>query len=99
MQTSELEEYLKDKLAQLDWNAIIETMHQHDFIVLEKLLTETQCDLAKSNYDHPMLYRKTVNMQRYRFGLGILYLSSATLDSTIANADVSLSHADRECVV
>lgn len=84
MQTSELEEYLKDKLAQLDWNAIIETMHQHDFIVLEKLLTETQCDLAKSNYDHPMLYRKTVNMQRYRFGLGILYLSSATL---------------RECVV
>ena len=70
MHPTDLEKYFKDRLAQLDWNAITEAMHQHGFVVLEKFLTEEQCDLAKNNYDHPSLYRKTVNMQRYRFGLG-----------------------------
>jgi hypothetical protein len=48
MHPTELEEYFKARLAQLDWNAITEAMLQHGFVVLEKFLTEEQCDLAKT---------------------------------------------------
>jgi len=70
MQPPEIEQYFRKKLAQLDWQNITKMMHQQGYMLLEQLLTESQCDLIKSHYDHPTLYRKTVNMQRYRFGLG-----------------------------
>lgn len=70
MQADELEEYFKQKLTLLDWQAITNTMHQQGFVLLENFLSETQCNLVKDHYNHPTLYRKTVIMQRYRFGLG-----------------------------
>ncbi|WP_111895598.1 2OG-Fe(II) oxygenase [Acinetobacter sp. MB5] len=70
MNSAELAEYFKHQLAELDWDSIAQTMHDRGFVVLEKFLTEYQCDVIKNNYVHPTLYRKTVDMQRYRFGLG-----------------------------
>lgn len=70
MPLMEAEAYFKDKLAQLDWDEISQHIHEHGFVCLKNFLTAQQCDVVKDNYHHPALYRKTVNMQRYRFGLG-----------------------------
>ncbi|WP_353172119.1 2OG-Fe(II) oxygenase [Acinetobacter rudis] len=70
MHPSELEKYFREKLAHLDWQSISETMHDQGFVILEKFFTEQQCNVIRNNYDHPFLYRKTVNMQQYRFGIG-----------------------------
>lgn len=45
-------------------------MHDKGFAIIPQLLTSKQCEELKSNYDHPNAYRKTVVMERYRFGLG-----------------------------
>lgn len=67
---AESEEYFKEKLAQLNWSMITQSLHDQGYVVLKNFFTEAQCDVVKNNYDHPTLYRKTVNMQRHRFGLG-----------------------------
>lgn len=53
-----------------NWNNITVAMHQKGYAILPKLLTEEQCERLKSDYDHQAIYRKTVVMERYRFGLG-----------------------------
>lgn len=64
------EAYFKDKLASLNWEEITKSMNDNGYVVIKKLLTGEQCDAAIQNYHNPNLYRKTVNMKRYRFGLG-----------------------------
>lgn len=45
-------------------------MHQKGFAVLSNLLTNQECNDLKANYSESAAYRKTVVMERYRFGLG-----------------------------
>ncbi|UUM27715.1 2OG-Fe(II) oxygenase [Acinetobacter colistiniresistens] len=53
-----------------DWELITEQLHQHGFAKIEQVLSSAQCELLKQMYSQPERYRKTVEMQRYRFGLG-----------------------------
>ncbi|WP_270088967.1 2OG-Fe(II) oxygenase [Sphingobacterium sp. SYP-B4668] len=53
-----------------DWQRIAETMHQNGYAILSNLLTDQQCETLKAEYNNPATYRKTVVMERYRFGLG-----------------------------
>lgn len=53
-----------------DWQHITETIHQNGYAIIPDLLSEEECELLKSDYDHSSLYRKTVVMARHRFGLG-----------------------------
>ncbi|WP_235005330.1 2OG-Fe(II) oxygenase [Pedobacter nyackensis] len=57
-------------LEQTDWDFITEEMHGKGFATISKFLSEKQCDELIQRYDHPQAYRKTVAMERYRFGLG-----------------------------
>jgi len=57
-------------LAAADWDSIAESLHQNGYATLPDLLAYDDCQNLIRGYDAPELYRKTVNMERYRFGSG-----------------------------
>ncbi|WP_373801892.1 2OG-Fe(II) oxygenase [Bacteroides heparinolyticus] len=59
-----------NKIESVDWQSITEMMHQNGYAIIDKLLSEEQCEQLKAEYNNPTAYRKTVVMARYRFGLG-----------------------------
>ncbi|MBS1490079.1 MAG: 2OG-Fe(II) oxygenase [Bacteroidetes bacterium] len=63
-------ENLIQKIDNVDWKNIAQSMNQNGHAILSKLLSGEQCESLKAEYDNPNLYRKTVVMARYRFGLG-----------------------------
>ncbi|ENW83695.1 hypothetical protein F909_00356 [Acinetobacter sp. ANC 3929] len=72
MQPSELAQIqaVIDKIQAADWDDITEKMHQQGFVLIEQILSTEQCEMLKQAYPQTELYRKTVEMQRYRFGRG-----------------------------
>ncbi|MFC3197083.1 2OG-Fe(II) oxygenase [Parapedobacter deserti] len=58
------------KIACADWQSITERMHQHGYASIPNLLSDKHCETLIANYGNSSLYRKTVVMARYRFGLG-----------------------------
>ena len=61
---------IKQKLQETDWEIVANEMHQNGFAILPNLLSDEQCEALKAAYNNPTAYRKTVVMERYRFGLG-----------------------------
>lgn len=61
---------MKQKIQNTDWKSITEAMHENGYAIIQDLLSAEQCEMLKSEYDNPDAYRKTVVMERYRFGLG-----------------------------
>lgn len=59
-----------EKIALANWPSITESMHDRGYAIIPNLLTEMECNELKTNYDNTALYRKTIVMERYRFGLG-----------------------------
>lgn len=53
-----------------DWQNIAGSMHDKGYAILPNLLTGEECNALKALYDAPATYRKTVIMERYRFGSG-----------------------------
>lgn len=58
------------KIESTDWQTITEAMHQNGYAIIPGLLPDKDCESLKADYDHPTAYRKTVVMERYRFGSG-----------------------------
>lgn len=58
------------KIANTDWDAVAEAMHSNGYALIPGLLTNLQCETLKTAYDDPDAYRKTVQMERHRFGAG-----------------------------
>ncbi|WP_020531999.1 2OG-Fe(II) oxygenase [Flexithrix dorotheae] len=63
-------ENLKTKLAKIDWQSISESINEKGYAIIPKTLSEEQCLELIQKYNNENLYRKTVVMERYRFGLG-----------------------------
>ncbi|GAA3634237.1 2OG-Fe(II) oxygenase [Flavivirga jejuensis] len=63
-------EDLITRIEAIDWNEIATNMHEKGYAILPKLIFEKQCKELINLYDEPIGYRKTVVMERYRFGLG-----------------------------
>ncbi|MCX2678650.1 2OG-Fe(II) oxygenase [Galbibacter sp. EGI 63066] len=57
-------------IEQTDWDLVTEEIYNKGFTIIPKILTGKECEILKSNYNKPNFYRKTVVMERYRFGLG-----------------------------
>ena len=55
---------------QTDWNFVTNEMHEKGFAIIPKFLTDKQCNELIQGYNNPNAYRKTVVMERHRFGLG-----------------------------
>tara|TARA_R110002050_G_scaffold300836_1_gene473989 strand:- start:1651 stop:2364 length:714 start_codon:yes stop_codon:yes gene_type:complete len=63
-------ENLKTKLALTDWQSVSESMNKKGYAIIPKILSDEQCNELIQEYNNENLYRKTVVMERYRFGLG-----------------------------
>jgi len=63
-------ESLIDRIETVDWDAVASHMHEKGYALLPKMLNTEQCAAMIEVYDTPQGYRKTVVMERYRFGLG-----------------------------
>jgi uncharacterized protein len=63
-------EEIESKIALADWLKITEEMHATGYSIIPGLLSGRQCRELIDAYDNPDVYRKTVSMERYRFGSG-----------------------------
>jgi len=61
---------IQAKLTEIDPQAIAEAMNDKGFVIISKLLSNEQCRKLIESYDKSNAYRKTILMERYRFGLG-----------------------------
>jgi hypothetical protein len=61
---------IQQRISQLNWNGITENMNERGYALTPKVLTDAECDELINQYNNETLYRKTINMERYRFGLG-----------------------------
>ncbi|PCI02735.1 MAG: prolyl 4-hydroxylase subunit alpha [Hyphomicrobiales bacterium] len=61
---------LTEKIEAMDWQQLAVEMHENGYVVVPDFLAPEQCQQLIGKYDDPNGYRKTVVMERYRFGLG-----------------------------
>lgn len=57
-------------MTKTDWQLIANQMHEKGFAIISNVLMGDECSELIQHYDNPNAYRKTVVMERYRFGLG-----------------------------
>ena len=74
-----------EKIKAINWQTITEEMHNKGFAIIPKFLSSDQCSELISEYDNPNAYRKTVVMERYRFGLGEYKYFNYPLPNLIQN--------------
>lgn len=61
---------IESKIAGIDWANTRKELNDKGFIQLSEFLSEEQCLELIGNYANESSYRKTITMERYRFGLG-----------------------------
>lgn len=61
---------IKERIGQADWQSITAHMNTQGYALLPGILSDKECDELKAGYDEPGHYRKTITMERYRFGKG-----------------------------
>jgi hypothetical protein len=55
---------------ELNWPLIQDSLHSNGYALVSNVLEPAQCSELIQQYDTKSLYRKTIVMERYRFGLG-----------------------------
>lgn len=60
---------IKERIENLNWDEITRILHDKGFVIVKQVLTKDECDTLIEDYNADE-YRKTVNMERYRFGSG-----------------------------
>jgi len=61
---------VKKKIQGLNWDKIRDTIHEKGYILIPEMIPGTMIETWKKGYDEPLGFRKTVVMERYRFGMG-----------------------------
>jgi len=61
---------IEAKIEDADWQAVSDTMDERGYAVVPGFLSRQQCRHLIDGFDDTDAYRKTVDMARYRFGLG-----------------------------
>lgn len=75
----------KQKIATLQWSCIAESLNNKGYAIIPEFFTAEECDSLANLYDNPTLYRKTVVMERHRFGLGEYKYFNYPLPEVIAS--------------
>lgn len=68
--TTGIMESIEARLAEKDWQAITKELHDNGFVVIRNILNKQECDNLINRYHAEGTYRKTISMERYRFGQG-----------------------------
>jgi len=63
-------EVINTRIANCNWQEIITQLHGHGYALLPAFLDNDACAALIGLYNDGQHYRKTVNMERYRFGRG-----------------------------
>ncbi|PZF71301.1 2OG-Fe(II) oxygenase [Taibaiella soli] len=63
-------EQIIERLNAINFDDVAESMHGKGYCTVPQVLTEAMCKQIIDAYDEQQHYRKTVIMERYRFGLG-----------------------------
>jgi hypothetical protein len=66
----EIMKSISERIVDLDWPKIRQELHDKGFATVTNVLTEEECDNLIAAYHANDTYRKTIKMERYRFGLG-----------------------------
>lgn len=61
---------LQESINKIDWATVTESMHARGYALIPGLLDKEDCEQLIAAYTDNTLYRKTITMERYRFGLG-----------------------------
>jgi len=61
---------LNGRLANLDWHSLQKSLDEYGFAELPSLLHKSECTEVINTYDIPDNFRNTIDMTRYRFGVG-----------------------------
>ena len=61
---------VNERIEALDWTTLSNSMNDSGYALVQNVLTEAECNNLIEQYDNQSLYRKTVVMEQYRFGLG-----------------------------
>ncbi len=59
-----------EPLAHRDWERVASDMLEKGYAHIDNVLSDDQCSQLIAGFDDHQLYRKTVDMERYRFGAG-----------------------------
>nr|WP_299382681.1 2OG-Fe(II) oxygenase [Allomuricauda sp.] len=67
------------------WNRefLQEELSQKGYVIVENVINDNECKQLISNFNDPQMYRKTVVMERYRFGAGTYKYFKYPLPNTI----------------
>ncbi|MCW3093602.1 MAG: Prolyl 4-hydroxylase subunit alpha [Ferruginibacter sp.] len=63
-------ENISARLSSINWGHITEQMNEKGYALVPQFLNTEQCRELIQDYNNPAFYRKTVVMERHRFGLG-----------------------------
>ncbi|GAA4439571.1 2OG-Fe(II) oxygenase [Ravibacter arvi] len=58
------------RLSERNWRNIARELHDQGFVVVRNVLDKEECDALIAGYEVDDTYRKTIDMERYRFGSG-----------------------------
>jgi hypothetical protein len=61
---------IRNTLAKIDWAHVEGELHAKGYAQVPGVLNAAECRELIGGYDAPEFYRKTITMERYRFGLG-----------------------------
>jgi len=61
---------ISERIVDLDWPKTRQELHAKGFATVKNVLTKEECDNLIAAYNANDTYRKTIKMERYRFGLG-----------------------------
>ena len=61
---------IHEKIADVDWQTVKGEMNEKGYALVSRFLDGQSCDGMISKYNNSDLYRKTITMERHRFGLG-----------------------------
>ncbi|MBG9775924.1 2OG-Fe(II) oxygenase [Brevibacillus laterosporus] len=63
-------ERLTDRIAALDWTALQQTLDEQGYATIPTLLDKNECNEMISTYEKEVYFRNTIDMARFRFGIG-----------------------------
>lgn len=61
---------IQERIDTYDWEKITDSLHDKGFALVPNLINNAECETLKEGYMDTSSYRKTVLMERYRFGKG-----------------------------
>jgi uncharacterized protein len=78
-------ENVRHKILNRDWEKIADAMDQKGFALLQNILSKEQYENLIIEYENHNHYRKTIVMERYRFGSGEYKYFNYPLPNLIQN--------------